>query len=121
MDAVEREDDHHDEVRHQQRDVEGVPAVDATEGVVGVVRLPVVAEPARRDEEECKRVELGQQGWFSGRADMKMILPELRKNEAVYLAFKECTGRKDQGLIQLCAIEMSKVVLVPGEEYIDLR
>jgi hypothetical protein len=33
-----------------------------------------MAEPAWRDEEECKRVELGQQGRVSGRACMKMIL-----------------------------------------------
>ena len=42
MDAVEREDDHHDEVGDEQADVEGVPAVDVAEGVVGVVRLPIV-------------------------------------------------------------------------------
>jgi hypothetical protein len=51
MDAVEREDDHHDEVRDEQGDVEGVPAVGVAKGVVGVVRLPVVAEAVRRDEE----------------------------------------------------------------------
>jgi hypothetical protein len=51
VDAVEGEDDHHDEVRDEQRDVEGVPAVGVAEGVVGEVGLPVVAEPVRRGEE----------------------------------------------------------------------
>jgi hypothetical protein len=48
MDSVEGKDDHHDEVRDQQGDVKGVPAIDVAEGVVGVMRLPIVAEPALR-------------------------------------------------------------------------
>ena len=38
MHAVERQDDHHDEVRDEQRGVEPVPAVEVLEGVVAVVR-----------------------------------------------------------------------------------
>jgi hypothetical protein len=57
MDAVEGKDDHHDEVRNEQGDVECVPTIDVAEGVVGVVRLPVVAEPALGVEEEGERVE----------------------------------------------------------------
>jgi hypothetical protein len=52
MDAVEGEDDHHDEVRDQQGDVKGVPAIDVAEGMVGVMRLPIVAEPVLRAEKE---------------------------------------------------------------------
>jgi hypothetical protein len=51
VDAVEGEDDHHDEVRDEQRDVEGVPTVGVAEGVVGEVGLPVVAQAVWRDEE----------------------------------------------------------------------
>jgi hypothetical protein len=61
VDAVEGEDDHHDEVGDEEGDVEGVPAVLAVEGVVGEA-LPV--RPG--GEEERERVEVGEQGWDSG-------------------------------------------------------
>jgi hypothetical protein len=44
MDAVEGEDDHHDEVGHKEAGIEEVGAVEALEGVVGVVALIVVRE-----------------------------------------------------------------------------
>ena len=52
MDAVEREDDHHEKIRDEHRDVESVPAVHAAEAVYlrGVVRAPVVAEAVRVGE-----------------------------------------------------------------------
>ena len=53
MDSVERENDHHDEIRNEQRDVEGVPTIEMAEGVVGVVRFPVVGRgPVLRAEKE---------------------------------------------------------------------
>ncbi len=44
MQAVEGQDDHHDEVRDEQRGVEPVPAVEMLEGMVAVVVTKVVAE-----------------------------------------------------------------------------
>ena len=76
MDAVEREDDHHYEVRDEQGDVEGVPVVGVAEGVVGVVRLPVVAETARRGEEDYERIEMAGQEALRGRAGYREILRE---------------------------------------------
>jgi hypothetical protein len=61
MNAVERQDDHHHEVRHQQRDIERVPAIDVAEGVVGVVRFDVVPEAFVGGKEQRKRVELADQ------------------------------------------------------------
>jgi hypothetical protein len=52
MDAVERQNDHHDEVRHQQADVERVPAILAAKGVIGVVGLPVVCQAVLIGKEE---------------------------------------------------------------------
>jgi hypothetical protein len=66
MDAVERQHQHHQEVRDQQRDVEGVPAIRVLERVVGVMRLPVVAESVRRGEEERERIESSQQRALRG-------------------------------------------------------
>ena len=37
VDSVERQDDHDDEIRNQQRNVKGVPAIDVVEGAVAVV------------------------------------------------------------------------------------
>jgi hypothetical protein len=62
MDAVERQDDHDDEVRDEQRDVEGVPTIDVVEGAVAVMRLEIVGEAFRRGEEESERLEGVQQG-----------------------------------------------------------
>ena len=61
MDAVEGEDDHHQEVGDEQADVEGVPAIDVAEGVISVVRLPVVPQTALRGEEHGERIELAEQ------------------------------------------------------------
>jgi hypothetical protein len=66
VDAVEGEDYHDEEVRDEEGDVEGVPAISVAEGVVGVVGLPVAGEAVLGAEEESKRVELGEQGWGSG-------------------------------------------------------
>ena len=66
MDAVEGEDDHHQEVGDEQADVEGVPAIDVAEGVVRVVRLPIVAQTVR-GEKHGKRVELAEQKDLRGK------------------------------------------------------
>jgi hypothetical protein len=58
MDAVEGEDDHHDEVRDEEADVERVPAVVALKGAVGVVGLPVVGEAVLIGEEERESVDV---------------------------------------------------------------
>jgi hypothetical protein len=60
MNAVEGEDDHHQEIGDEQADVEGVPAIDVAECVVSVVRLPVVSQTAR-GEEHGERIELAEQ------------------------------------------------------------
>jgi hypothetical protein len=78
VDAVEGEDHHDDEVGDEQGDIEGVPAVDVAEGVVGVVGLPVVSETALGAEVEGKRVEVVQQGRVSGVSCLGMILLERR-------------------------------------------
>jgi len=57
VNAVERQDDHDEEVWHQQADVKGIPAVDVAERVVRIVRLPVVPE-AMRSQEQGERIEL---------------------------------------------------------------
>jgi hypothetical protein len=62
MDAIEGEDDHHDEVRDQQADVEGVPAVVAFEGAVGVMGLPIMREAVLIGEEERESVDVVCQG-----------------------------------------------------------
>jgi hypothetical protein len=66
MDSVERENDHHDEIRDEQGDVEGVPAIGVAEGVVGEVGAPVVAEAAIGGEQEGERVEVFQQRGLRG-------------------------------------------------------
>jgi hypothetical protein len=68
MDAIEGEDDHHQEIRYEERDVEGVPTIDIAEGVIRVVRLPVVPKAALRVQEQGKRIEMGvQKGLRMGR------------------------------------------------------
>ena len=76
MDAVEGEDDHHDEVGDEQADVEGVPAVVAAEGAVGVMGLPVVREAVLIGEEERERVEVMCQGTAPQRMSAPPILRE---------------------------------------------
>jgi hypothetical protein len=44
MQAIEGQNDHHDEVRDEQRGVEPVPAVKVLEGVISVVVAEIVAE-----------------------------------------------------------------------------
>jgi hypothetical protein len=79
MDAVEGEDDHHDEVGDEEGDVEGVPAIGVAEGVVGVVGFPVVPETVAGGEEDGERVEgcLKDDGSPGVRVYME-ILPEGR-------------------------------------------
>jgi hypothetical protein len=52
MNTVEGQNDHYDEVRHQQADVERVPAVLAAKGVIGVVSLPVMCQAMLVGKEE---------------------------------------------------------------------
>jgi hypothetical protein len=61
VDTVEGEDDHHQKIGDEQTDVEGVPAVDVAEGVVRVVRLPIMPKTALRIQEQGKRIEMGVQ------------------------------------------------------------
>jgi hypothetical protein len=44
MQAVKRQNDHHDEVRDEQRGIEPVPAIEVLEGVISVVRTEIVAK-----------------------------------------------------------------------------
>ena len=44
MQAVEGQNDHHDEIRDEQRGVEPVPAVEMLEGVVSIVVAEIVAK-----------------------------------------------------------------------------
>jgi hypothetical protein len=74
MDAVEGKDDHHDEVRDKQADVEGVPAVVAAEGAIGVVGLPIVREAVLVGEEERESVEVMCQGYGSQKRSACFIL-----------------------------------------------
>jgi hypothetical protein len=61
MDPVKGEDDHHDEIGDEEGDVEGVPAIDVAEGVVGVVGSPVVGQASAGGEEGCERIEVAGQ------------------------------------------------------------
>jgi hypothetical protein len=76
MDAVEGKHDHYDEVRHEQADVEGVPAIVAAEGAVGVVGLPVVREAVLVGEEERESVDVVCQGTAPQRMSAAPILRE---------------------------------------------
>ncbi len=51
MDAVEGEHDHDDEVGDEQRRVEGVPVVEAFEGLVDVMGLEIVTEALGSEEQ----------------------------------------------------------------------
>jgi hypothetical protein len=63
MQAIERQNDHHDEVRDQQRYIERVPPILAMEVVNlrRVVRLPVVLQAVRGDKKGRNRLEKGVQ------------------------------------------------------------
>jgi hypothetical protein len=67
MDTVKGEDHHHDEVRHEQADVEGVPAVVALEGAIRVMGLPVVRQAVLIGKEERESVGWMYQGFGSRR------------------------------------------------------
>src|ERR1700728_2737582 len=60
MQAIEGQDDHHDEVRDEQRGVEPVPAIEMLEGVVAVVVAEVVAEVMFRLK-ECDSLRDGDE------------------------------------------------------------
>ncbi len=47
MNAVKGKDDHDDEIRDQQCSVKRVPPIQMFKGLIGVVRLPIVAETVR--------------------------------------------------------------------------
>ena len=67
MHAVKGQDDHHDEIRDEQRGVEPVPAVEVLEGVVAVVVAKIVAEIVLRLEEARGTLHGGRsascEGW----------------------------------------------------------
>jgi hypothetical protein len=48
MNPVKGEDDHHDEIRNQERGVEGVPAIQMLEGLVCVMGPEIVLETVLR-------------------------------------------------------------------------
>jgi hypothetical protein len=62
MDAVKRQDHHDDEVGNQDRQIEGVPAVEPVEGAVAVVRVQIVAKPLRGQKEGRWRVQIVEKG-----------------------------------------------------------
>ena len=76
VDSVEGEDHHDDEVGDEQPYVEGIPAVIAFEGAVGVVGLPVVREAVLIGEEERESVDRMCQGYGSQRRSARIILRE---------------------------------------------
>jgi hypothetical protein len=76
MDAVEGEDDHHDEVGDEQADVEGVPAVVALEGAVRVMGSPVAGEAVLIGEEERESVDVVCQSTAPQRMSAPLILRE---------------------------------------------
>ena len=49
--AVTGKNHHHSEIRHQQKDVEGIPAIEVLESMVGVMCLEVVREAIARSKE----------------------------------------------------------------------
>jgi hypothetical protein len=61
VDAIERQDDHHDEIGDEQRDVEGIPAVFAAKGAVEQMRSNVVLEAMPGGEQEREGVEMSRQ------------------------------------------------------------
>jgi hypothetical protein len=67
MDAVQRQDDHDDEVGDQQRDVEGVPAVLAAEGAVEQMGSEIVPEGVLGGNELRQRVEVDRQRGLSSK------------------------------------------------------
>jgi len=74
MDAVEGKDHHDDEVGNEEADVEGVPAVVAFKGAVGVMGLPVVCEAVLIGEEERESVDRMCQGYGSQKRSASYIL-----------------------------------------------
>ena len=93
--TVERQDEHDDEIRCQQRDIESAEPVEVFEGLVGVVRLPIVAEPLRsqRDRENIGEGCGIQKGQCSGERRCSGIVTILR--DLSVREFREplgCTG-----------------------------
>jgi hypothetical protein len=65
MDAVEGEDEHHDEVGYEEAGVKGIGAVEALEGLIGVVGLVVVEQPVLgRQQQKGEQMGRGEQGGY---------------------------------------------------------
>ena len=63
MDAVEGEDDHHDEVGNEEAGVKEIGAIEALEGVVSVVALEVVHDSVLgQEQQEREQIERAEQG-----------------------------------------------------------
>ena len=56
MHAVERQDDHDGEVRHQEQRIEGVPSVEAFERLIGIVRPEIVVQTPLRGEVQRQKM-----------------------------------------------------------------
>jgi hypothetical protein len=85
MNSVERQDDHDDEIRDQQRGIEGVPSIEMLKSLVGVVRLPIVAkafgsEEKPKESRQCVS-ERGQVGAPSERSRTLSILRDTMLEE----------------------------------------
>jgi hypothetical protein len=55
MQAIEGQDDHNDEVRDEQPEVECADAVEVLEGLVGEVRAPIVGQALGSQEDRGER------------------------------------------------------------------
>jgi hypothetical protein len=66
MDAVEGEDDHHDEVGDEQAGVKEIGAVETLKGTVGVVRLEIMQRAVLlRQQEKREQMGIAVQGAYS--------------------------------------------------------
>jgi hypothetical protein len=61
MDAIERQDDHYNEVGDEQRNIERVPPVFAAKGTVEQMRSNVVLEGVPGGKQQRERVKLIRQ------------------------------------------------------------
>ena len=79
MDSVEGEDDHDDEVGNQHRRVEGVPMVEAFEGLVEVVGAEVVTEALGSEEEAEQGYRcMGEEG--QGYAPARLVIQSILRD-----------------------------------------
>ncbi len=119
MDAVKRQDHHDDEVGNQDRQIEGVPAVEPMEGAVAVVRVQIVAKPLRGQKEGRRRVQIVEKGeqketprrcLRSRRFYAKRLI-----RETIFVQAQKIRRGDDIHPRDSRAVKMSKVALVAGD------